>query len=486
MLEEQVPPSIDLLDSLRAVGYSLEAAIADLVDNSISAGANLVRIDADVVDGEFIAILDDGTGMSPGEAREALRLAGSTRERTPDDLGRFGLGLKTASLSQGRSLTVASTRGSELTGLRWDIDHVREKESWSLLVLNETDLEGLPLWQAFRDQGCGTLVVWHKLDLLLGDANDPGSFLASALEEVRQHLSLVFHRFLTAGANGVAIRVNGVDLAPIDPFLSSNVKTQVSPVETIMIEGSTVTVTAFTLPHPSGLSASERKRRDLGDGMRDAQGFYVYRNRRLISHGHWYGLARMNELTKQTRIRVDVPSALDRLWQLDIKKSRAEAPASFKSHLRRLIEPVLSKGKRVHTFRGRSESPDEARHVWSKMRDRDGFRYDVNLRHPLVASALTQVDTDVAERLVALFELLGDSLPLLDAYQEMAGNTQPTAKKGDPESAREHLRSLRDAHLLEGTVEAIAVALERTEPFIGIAGLDRMVAEVWGEPNGTR
>ena len=149
MESEVIPPSVNLLESMRSVGYSLEAAVADLIDNSIAAGAHHIVIDADVVDGKYVAILDDGHGMTSVDAREALRLAGTTGNREDSDLGRFGLGLKTASLSQARCLTVITKQAGTITALRWDIDFVQDKGQWLLLVLEETDLSNVPLWSVF-------------------------------------------------------------------------------------------------------------------------------------------------------------------------------------------------------------------------------------------------------------------------------------------------------------------------------------------------
>jgi hypothetical protein len=483
MKAEIVTPSVDLLDSMRSVGYSLEAAVADIVDNSLAAQAHLIDVDADVVHGDYIAFLDDGKGMSPETAREALRLAGSTGERSNSDLGRFGLGLKTASLSQARSLTVVSRQGGKTTGLRWDIDHVRKSGSWSLLVLGRASMKSLPLWNEFDSRPHGTLVVWNNLDLLLGDAVDGAAFLAARLNGLRANLGLVFHRFLRRGTEGLAIRINGLAIQPIDPFLSANSKTQISPKEAIPIGGASVEVIAYTLPHPSGLTPEERRREDLGEGMRDAQGFYVYRNRRLISHGHWYGLARASELAKQTRIQVDVPTSLDTLWQLDIKKSRAEPPASFKSHLRRIIDPILASGRRVHTYRGRRESPTDTSHIWNKIKDRDGFRYEVNLDNPTIQAAISLMPSTDAERMLTLFQTLAESYPILDLYQELAGSTPLASAEHSQESVLARLRDIRDSEVLGKDIDFVTAALSAAEPFNSLSELGELVEQVWREPD---
>jgi len=484
MNTEIIPPSVNLLESMRSVGYSLEAALADLIDNSISAGAHQITIDADVVDGKYLAILDDGCGMTPAVAREALRLAGTVGDRENTDLGRFGLGLKTASLSQARCLTVITKQTNNVTALRWDLDFVHDKGQWLLLVLTNSDLRALPLWAFFDAQPSGTLVVWDKLDLLMGDTSSPSTYLAERLCNVRSSLELVFHRFLADRHRRFAISVNGVILKPLDPFLIDNPRTQRTCPETIKIGDSEVRVEGFTLPHPSGLSHEERQRPDLGEGMREAQGFYVYRNRRLISHGHWYGLARMNELSKQTRIQVDVPISLDKLWQLDIKKSQAEPPQSFKLRLRQLIDPILAKGHRVHTFRGRRED-DNIAHIWTKIKTRDGFTYEINLDNPLVESVLSCFDTDDAERVINLMQTIASTYPIMDAYVEVAANVPIIKKTTERDLIISRLRDIHQSKLLDDNPSVAITQLADVEPFNSIDDLRMLVELVWRETNAT-
>jgi Histidine kinase-, DNA gyrase B-, and HSP90-like ATPase len=482
--EEDVAPSVYLLESMRAVGYSFPAALADLIDNSITAGARRVDIDVDVVDGAFVTVLDDGHGMAPDVAREALRLSGSPRKRTKDDLGRFGLGLKTASLSQGRVVTVA-TRSAGVTAVRrWDIDHVLESGRWSLLELDEAESQALPSWKAFDQQAQGTLVVWQYLDLLLGDANDRREHLSELTVDAGKALSLVFHRFLRGGGGDLAVTINGARLEPIDPFLESNTKTQFSKPEAVNIAGHHVEFTIFTLPHPSGMKPAERARHDLAAGMRDAQGFYVYRNRRLISHGSWFGLASKSEITKQTRVRVDIPNTLDQLWQLDIKKSRAEPPASFKNHLRRVLGPFLERGKRVHTFRGRQVHQGDLTHVWNK-RDHGGNRvtYEVNSEHPLVLTLSASLDDPQRQHLEQLLGLIAQSFPANDLYAHMASSGLPSSEQADSESALDQLRLLRSAGVIGSDVNEAVAQLGLIEPFNQLENLRDLVVLIVKEDN---
>jgi hypothetical protein len=479
--EEVLAPSITLLESMRSIGYSLEAAVADLIDNSISAGARRVDIDLEPTKAEHIAILDDGAGMTPEAAIEALRLAGSVGERAQTDLGRFGLGLKTASLSQARCLTVVTKQAGVTTALRWDIDFIKQTGKWSLLRLSQDETAQLHWAARLDEQESGTLVVWQNMDLLLGDAPDTGEFLRMRVSPLIDSLGLTFHRYLNGRQGGIRIAVNGNAVKPRDPFLTANPRTQTSPTQHIPIGGAVVSITAYTLPHASGLSPDERKRPDLGSRMREAQGFYVYRNERLISHGHWYGLARMDEISKQTRVQVDVPNTIDHLWQLDIKKSRAEPPASFKTELRRLLSGVIEKGKRVYTYRGRKDTDSATVHLWDKIRERDGFRYEVNLENPLVSTLLSDLPTSAASRVLRLLESLSDAFPVHDLFAEMAGSSPVVSARRAPDTAIESLRLFRDSMDKRPSVESVVAMLAHVEPFNTMSDLDELVRRVWQE-----
>lgn len=489
MLQEQsLPPSVDLLESMRSVGYSFESSIADLIDNSITAGARNIDIDIEPTEAKHIYVIDDGAGMLPDKALEALRLAGSVGERSRADLGRFGLGLKTASLSQARCLTLITKRHGVITGLRWDIDHIRVTGNWSLLKLSEMEMEQVPGAKKLLNRDIGTLVSWERLDLFLGDAPDHGAHARSQVGPLIDSLSLTFHRYLARRKERVWITVNSQPITPIDPFLSSNSHTQSKRPETLKVGGEKVAVTAHILPHASDLTPDERQRNDLGPGMRDAQGFYIYRNERLISHGQWYGLARMDEFSKQTRIQVDVPNTIDHLWHLDIKKSRAEPPASFKSDLKRILVRVLDQGKRVYTFRGRKKAQQQSVHLWVKVQEREGIRYEINRDHPLVSTAIAQLGSTEADVLNRLLDSLANTFPAQDLFVEMAGNVNVVRAEQPSEAAVEQLRQIRDGGIrdLEGkkmSSESATRLLAHVEPFNAIENLSSLVEQIWSEEN---
>ncbi len=136
------PVASTLLEAMRAFGYSFEAAVADLVDNAIAASARSVDVFFPPRGDAYLAIRDDGIGVTQSELVAAMRHGSrSTLDpRTERDLGRFGLGLTTASLSQARKLTVATKKGALVSGAEWDLHEVAPLQDWALLALDDADL----------------------------------------------------------------------------------------------------------------------------------------------------------------------------------------------------------------------------------------------------------------------------------------------------------------------------------------------------------
>lgn len=218
--EIYLPPSApDLLESMRAIGYSFQAALADLIDKSIAASANTINVRFSVSGEPYVAVIDDGSGMSPEELTTAMR-HGSTNPgnvRGDLDLGRFGLGLKTASLSQCRTLTVVSLRGGTLSARRWDLDHVRSRNNWILLNLPEVQAREIPHVNDLLKYGHGTIVLWHHFDKLAADGESVQDGIGEHMDLARDHLALVFHRYLGSRQSPLTIDLNMNPLRALDP-----------------------------------------------------------------------------------------------------------------------------------------------------------------------------------------------------------------------------------------------------------------------------
>jgi hypothetical protein len=340
-------------------------------------------------------------------------------DRAANDLGRFGLGLKTASMSQCRRLTVLSRRGGPVHGMVWDLDTVTE--DWLAGVLEPSDIVKVPFIGELRSRPRGTLVVWENLDRLAsGDPGD-GSVLSDRMRHVGDHLALVFHRFLADRSARLELDVNLQPVVPLDPFLESE-GAIVGEEEEILVAGHPVVLRAFTLPHISRLTRAQIDKAGGELGLRRQQGFYVYRNRRLIVWGTWFRMFRQEELTKLTRVRVDVSNALDHLWNLDIKKSTASPPAMIRDRLSGLVPTMVRPSLQANQYRGRVRVLKGIRSMWRRVEDRDGVRYEVDRDHPLVAALRASADDSMLIELDNLLSALAESLPIETLYNDRAND----------------------------------------------------------------
>jgi hypothetical protein len=470
------------MESMRAVGYTLETAVADVIDNSITASADQVDVLFSSSPKVRIAVLDNGTGMDHQTLIQAMQLAGRSpsSSREPHDLGRFGLGLKTASLSQGRSVTVATKQPRGVRAVRWDLDHLAETGRWALQILNQEDILHLP-WIGRLDAQCtGTLVLWEKLDQLHTAPELVESQLDEQMHSVRDHLALVFHRFTGSTmpplTNRLSLRINGAAVPTIDPFLKHNKATQVGQKERIRVDDDWVTVQPFTLPYISKLRAADREVAQIAGTLRDSQGFYVYRAGRLLLWGTWFRIMPRDELGKLARIQVDLPNALDHLWALDIKKSSAAPPPQVRRRLAQIAGQMIGPSRRTHKFRGRPVTTDTIQHLWTLIEDRNTFRYEINRAHPLVVALSDALDSAGQTVLSQLLRSIEASFPVEDAYNRLGSDNFHSPAAVDRSEMADIVRTLQA--VTGGSAEELGHQLALVEPFSGIQDLNSFLREV--------
>lgn len=430
------PHAAAIVESLRAFGYDLPTALADVVDNSISAGARHVwlRFDWDGAD-STISITDDGHGMGAVELVEAMRLGGGgpLAERVPHDLGRFGLGLKTASLSQCRRLTVRSRRvGASLETRCWDLDVIGARNDWHLL--RSADAAAEPRFAKLATLPHGTSVLWQKLDRLTRDQrvtdDKQHDRFNERIEGVRRHLGMVFHRLMT-GRDAVRLYINDREIAPWDPFFTEHTATLLLPADPLRLRGLPVSVRPYVLPHFSKLTKEEHEQGAGPRGWLAHQGFYVYRRDRLIVAGGWLGFGwAKDEHLKLARIAIELPNALDHDWQVNVTKSRATPPPALRDDLRRIALRTREEAKKVYTHRGARLVPQqnsERVHLWAPVAKHDRVFYQINREHPLVRHALAT--TTDAPALRALLALVQETIPLqhiaITATENPASQPEP-------------------------------------------------------------
>jgi len=365
------PSASRLTDSLRDIGYDFDSALADLVDNSIAAGATRVEIESDFQGGDsFVTIADNGFGMTKMQLTEALRF-GTRRSYIKGELGRYGLGLKTASISQCRRVTVVTRRGQErrrISALSLDLDHIEKTDRWE--IITPSPCRALDVARRKVAAGPGTVVIWGLLDrILIGDRVDSGwsrRRLEQAVLRSKAYLSMVFHRYIegrTESGKNVELVVNGEQLAPWDPFASGEPRRREldRQVFEIPVAGHTgeVILRRYVLPSRDEFSSVEEFERMSGPlKWNRQQGLYIYRADRLIQFGGWSGLRSLDEHTKLARASIDFNTDLDRVFELNVSKMRAALPAEMRTLIERPIHELCHAADLA--YRGRADDRTDA------------------------------------------------------------------------------------------------------------------------------
>lgn len=451
MKEIKLPPrASSLSESMRDLGYSLETAIADIIDNSISASASEVKIYFDTSSSIRFAIIDDGEGMTEEELIKAMRHGSRNPRgyRASHDLGRFGLGLKTASFSQCKKLSVICKKDERVAGAVWDLGLINRRDDWIVVVLDDKAINEIPYFERVGDSG--TLVLWEELDRLcegnVGNANE--DLINEKVEEVEKHISLVFHRFLSGEIRGkrkkLRIFINDHEVEPFDPFCTSNTATQMLPEEIIRIENNVVKIQPFILPHHSKLSKREHDfYRDRSDFLNN-QGAYVYRNGRLMAWGDWFRLVAKGEATKLARVRIDFPSALDEQWTIDIKKSRAHPPYQVREQMKKIIGRIAEHSINIHRKRGQKLFDRATNPLWLRYADHSGISYKLNREHPLIIGSVELIEDSEKKKFDEFLSLIESSIPVESIYSDFSQSPKEFEKPAeiDKEDILDRLESV--------------------------------------------
>lgn len=435
--EHRLPPSAACLSaSMRDLGYSLETAVADLIDNSISAGATEIQVLCDVLDSEpWVAVYDNGKGMDEVEVLQAMKHGSINPKnvRNRNDLGRFGLGLKTASFSQCKKLTLISSKAGTISAAEWDLDIVDEKDDWLISILSDPEIQTLPL--PLELEPSGTVVLWRNLDRLFEEESGAkrADIVNEKIEVLHKHLSLVFHRYLAGeipGRKRLSILVNGHEIKSFDPFCRKNKATQVLPEEVVWVDGTQVTMQPYILPHHSKLSAIEYDHYQDRSDFLSNQGAYIYRNGRLMAWGDWFRLVPKGEATKLARVQIDFPNNLDESWTIDIKKSRARPPHQVRERLRQIISHITGRSTTVHRGRGKRLFQEVKAPLWERYADKGTIRYSLNHAHPLIEALAHGLDGEKRNGIDILLEAIASSLPTEMIYSDFSTNPKGLKQNG--------------------------------------------------------
>ncbi|WP_394863402.1 ATP-binding protein [Paraclostridium bifermentans] len=462
MKEQIVNPCVgNFIKSLRDIGYNFEIAVADIVDNSITANSNLIKIYATPKPEIVFSMIDNGVGMSEKELIEAMRLASKDpyKEREKNDLGRFGLGLKTASFSQCKKVTVISKQNGNISLAQWDLNYLEEKNEWLLKIPSIEDFKDNRLFKELTTYESGTVVIWEDIDRY-----EKESF-SYIIDKLIKHLSLVFHRYLEGSVIGkkLNIIINNKELTAFNPFNMKHSATQELSAEKIKIHGQNVSIQPFILPHHSKVSQQEYEMYATEEGYTKSQGFYLYRENRLLIYGTWWGLHRMKDAHKLVRIKIDISNKQDSFWGIDIKKSTANPCHEIKGDLKRIINQVTEKGSRPFTGRGKRINDKTITKFWNLSIDNGDIAFKLNKEHPILKKLQTGLDEDQNELLSIYLKSIQSYLPL-DAIQAQL-QENPHKVKQKTELSDEELTKLVD-NLKKAGVDNIYISeLLKTEIF---------------------
>lgn len=413
------PDAASLMQSLRAFGYDISTAVADLIDNSITAKASRINIQFEWNNGNpWISIADNGYGMSEEELFIAMK-AGSKNPlaaRSEDDLGRFGLGLKTASFSQCKRLTVASKKVDDAVYVRcWDLDLVSEQNEWILLKTSSNDAANV-FSDYFRTNNCGTVVIWEKIDRIIPEEYIDNEQYQEAFlnyaQAVKSHIAMVFSAYMH-GHRKIEFSLNGRAIELWDPFMSDNPLTTNLPTETVYVKGHEVLIKPYILPHQNKLTSEEYSKYAGQNGWNAQQGFYIYRNKRLIVAGDWLipGMEKLDPY-RLARISIDIGNETDSEWNIDVRKSTAVPPVSIQNEIKRIAVAAQRESAKVYRHRGKKiarKAKKERAYVWHQNLRNGKIGYAINRDHPIVKQML---DSAMGKQVRALLDLIEETVPV--------------------------------------------------------------------------
>ncbi len=468
------PKASSFRKSLRKAGYDLSTALADIVDNSIFAKAKNIYIYYET-DPFKIYIIDDGNGMDEEKFFEALNYAGRDpdEERDEGDLGRFSLGMKTASDSQSKKYTVISKakNGDFLAGI-WDSEHVDKRDDWVLLIPEQKEI--LKTDHLDKISNSGTIIIWD--DLFINDEKLPKEIAVEQMNTnfvaAKEHLGLTFHRYLSKDQdmdiNKINIFVNDREIEPIDPFNANNSATQIQDIETI---NKNVKLQVFTLPHHSMVDKKTYDKYALKDGYLKSQGLYIYREKRLIISGTWLNIARQISLTQLTRVKIDINNKEDESWGISIDKSRAKLPTIVQERVRNLLRTIQAPS--VKTYRNKGSRLYETSHfpVWNRIQKQNNqIVYDIDFEHPYISNIITQLSSNDQNKFKNALKFIAASFPQDQYFIDLNDKPKEIINEIDDKLLEEtlifHIKTLKKI-LNTNDKEEIINHTKNTPPFSG-------------------
>lgn len=430
ILSEEANPNPEyLIKSIAEQGYSLETSLADLMDNSISANADKIEVLIDTETEPFkLFLADNGSGMNGEELSKNMQFPSSSPDsvRAVEDLGRFGLGLKTASFSQTRCFTVISRKNGEenYQARTWDVDFLKTN-GWKIIVNSEDEIDQLIQQYRKLSKDClnefddfipNTIVVWkglYKFENYLKIENRKSALQKELNEITVDYLSLVFHRFMERKASPLEIRVNNQLISPFNPFPVSKEKDlrQMEPMQSLF-RSDVIKIEGFVLPS----RAIRESQKGLSEwttrfkGLMEMEGLYIYRADRIILFGGWNGLIKKAPRLQLARLRVEVGNGVDHLLHLNVAKSQIVVPYELRSAFENYIEDLKIQAEREYyntgqrKFSGTKEENNVQ--LFERLNSSKGSLLELNSNFPLIKSLHTELNKKQQIKLNLLLRMI--------------------------------------------------------------------------------
>ncbi|MDN3017173.1 ATP-binding protein [Paenibacillus sp. BSR1-1] len=404
------PSAAPVIQALRSIGYNSQTAIADIVDNSIDAKTNSINIEFEYDLGNgFIRIEDNGIGMTEEELQKAMTIGSKDprEQRAKEELGRFGMGLKTASFSMGKRLCVITKKDGLVSERCWDLDYVSNKNEWLLYKTIPSEIRdkiGQP------EGNSGTIVFIDKLDRFCGFGTQKvlkQDSYYSKVKRIQKYLEMVFHVKLE---NGLIMTINGNSLYPWNPFLEGNPRRIEGEEQVIRINKKLVRITPYVLPHPSAFNQVDYKYTGGIKGWNDQQGFYIYRENRMVSFGDWFGMFPKDAASQLVRIKIEFTNDADDDWKIDVKKSTITIPEGAKQDLYGVAKYYRQVSQEIMLYRTKATRTGGkikgTLNTWELATDDINSAYVLNRTHPVLNEILKAVDTDVRKKINLYLKLV--------------------------------------------------------------------------------
>ena len=423
------PRASSHLKTLQRVGHTLNTAISDIIDNSITAKATLIKIHFDFSN-TAIRVEDNGIGMKKYELNENMIIGckDPLEKRDKNDLGRFGSGMKMASFSQAHKLIVLSKEKNEdLNGILYDVDEIYKTDKWQMHQLENKEIND---YYFDQDTESGTLVIWENLIKYknLSKSEIENDFGADANSLIK-HLALHFHKFIS-GPKSIKILVNNIAVDPIDPFFKNNKGYQEGPIEQHYTLGGKIIIKTHIIPHHDYMTKSEIENHGGLEKIEEGQGIYVYREKRLILYGGWMGLKPRFSIAKLARVEVEVQSSLDHEWSTDVKKSEMQFPSKAKRLIKHLISQPIERSKKEYVYRGKKEENNKFWFLRNNERTAD-LTYLADPKNSQLNNIFQDLTNEKRLEILEYLKELSKSLPLNSIHEKMSSNAKQIRQDDD-------------------------------------------------------